>query len=168
MKKNTGFAILYTILIITIAVTMSANVLSLVTKERALSKVARDSVEARAATDVGMECMLYKDKMPTQFDPNINSSVFTMNCGRDTAGNTISYNVTLQSCIPGPPPLGCTTSYLYEVSTTSSSVIGTCFKAYLQRDLSVTPAKTKVDIFGYNICDISDPKRVERGIIAEY
>jgi hypothetical protein len=158
MKRN-GFAILYTVLIITIAVTLSMNVSSLITKERALSRVARNSIDARAAADVGMECMLYKDKMPTEFDVTRNPIFFMFNCGRDSAGNPVNYNATLTTST--------TSAFEYSISTVSS-VTGPCFKAYLNRDLTTVPASTKVQVYGYNICDITNPNRVERGVEANY
>lgn len=158
MKKN-GFAILYTMLIIAIALSVTLGVASLVYRERALSRIGRDSLSARASADVGMECMLYKDKMPTQFDPIMNPTSFPMNCGRDSMGNTIMYIATLASSTPS--------AYSYNVAAVSSPD-GPCYKAYIQRDLTATPITTKIEVYGYNICDSTNSLRVERGIIAEY
>jgi len=157
--KQKGFAILYTILVITIAVTLSMNVSSIIMKERALSKVARNSVEARASADVGMECMLYKDKMPTEFDPVKNPLPFSFLCGRDKNGSPINYMAQLT--------FSTTTRFEYSIANTSF-VDGPCFKAYINRDFTVLPITTRIQVYGYNICDITNPDRVERGIEANY
>lgn len=161
-KKNSGFAILYVMMIITIAVGISMGVANIVYKERVLSRIGRDSLNARAAADVGMECMLAKDKMPTFFDPTLGS--FTLNCGRDSSGNPVSYNATLTSVNPSTPPY---LNYKYTVDI-GSTVNGPCFVGYLDRDLNTVPAKTNIIVQGYNICDNTNPARVERGISATY
>lgn len=158
MKKN-GFAILYTMLIIAIALALSMGVANLVYKERNLSRIGRDSLAARAAADMGMECVLFNDKGPSQFDPVRHPGSFPIECGRDSAGNIVRYTVSLSSRTPR--------GYTYTLGA-AIPVSGPCFKAYLERDITKTPVATKVDVFGYNICDQNNPARVERGIIAEY
>ncbi len=155
--KNNGFAILYTMLIIAIALALSMGVANLVYKERTLSRLGRESLEARAAADMGMECVLFKDKIPTQFDGTLPS--FPIPCGRDSAGNPSTYISNLTSSTP--------TGYTYNIGV-ATPVNGPCFKAYIERDLTKSPVATKIDVFGYNICDQTNAYRVERGIIAEY
>ncbi len=161
-NKNSGFAILYTMMIITIAVGISMGVANMVYKERSLSRIGRDSLNARAAADVGMECMLAKDKMPTFFDPTLGS--FALTCGRDSSGNPVNYMATLTSTTPSAPPY---TSYKYTVDIINP-VTGPCFVGYLDRDTSVVPSKTNISVQGYNICSNTNPARVERGILATY
>ena len=158
-SSSSGFAILYTVLIIALIVGVSVGVVNLITQEKSLSRIAKDSLAARVSADVGMECMLYKDKMPTAFDPNVNPLTFFIDCGRDNFGNGITYQIDLASSTAS--------GYTYNI-TARGSVTGPCFKSYLQRDLTTTPITTKIDIYGYNICDSTSPQRVERGIIAEY
>lgn len=158
MKKN-GFAILYTILVITIALTLSMNVSSIIVKERSLSRVARNSIDARAAADMGMECMLFRDKMPTEFDVVRNPMLFVFNCGLDRNNNPVNYIATLTAST--------TSGFEYSVSN-NSSVDGACFKAYLNRDLTTAPFSTRIQVYGYNICDITNSDRVERGVEANY
>lgn len=157
-KKN-GFAIIYTMLVITMAVGISMGVANVVYKERALSRIGRDSLNARSAADVGMECMLYNDKMPTQFDPGRNPVSFLINCGRDIAQNPVVYVATLTTLTAN--------NYVYTVDPVVVPD-GPCFKAYMERTLIPAPIATKIDVFGYNVCDTASTARVERGIIAEY
>ncbi len=159
MKDERGFAILYTMLIITMALSLTVGVANVIYKERSLTRLGRDSLNARASADVGMECMLYNDKLPTRFDPNLNPVSFQIVCGRDSMGAPVNYTATLTS--------SSSSSYVYTVDITNP-VNGTCFKSYLERDLVAVPVATKIDVFGYNICDVNNPQRVERGIIAEY
>lgn len=162
INKQKGIAMLYTIIIISVVITVTLGAMSFVIKEKTLSSVAKNSLDARASADVGLECMLYLDKAPSKFlDPNLPAymGTFTQLCGRDASGNSISYDVIALSGSPS--------GYVYYLGTTSG-VTGPCFEAYLYRDISVTPNTTKIEIQGYNICDTTNPRSVQRGIIAEY
>ncbi len=160
MKKN-GFAILYVLIIISIVLGLSMAVSKIVFSERSLTRIARDSLSARAAADVGMECMMNKDKLPTQFDPIINPMVFVFACGRDNLGNAVMYEATPDPAITAP-------DYAYSVAIAGTPPDGPCFSAYIYRYVSTPPVSTKLDVYGYNICDSSNPAHVQRGILAEY
>lgn len=159
-NKDSGFAILYVMLVIAITLTSSIAIIKLVSRESTLSKSARDSLNARASADVGLECMLFMDKAPSSFDPIANPGTFTTDCGRDFSGTNISYNVTLTSSSGS--------GYNYSVTPVSSNIDGPCFKGYIVRDTSGLPIKTRIDIFGYNTCKTGALSKVERGIVAEY
>lgn len=162
-KQPKGFAILYVMLIISLVLAASFGVINLISREKALSRIARDSLNARASADVGLECMLFMDKAPTQYfldplDPNFGTRMTSINCGRDNAGNPVAYTVFLSGSLPG-------TSYTYDIYATSLPT-GPCFTASLVR--TMVPFSTRMDIYGYNICDPTSTVRVQRGIIAEY
>lgn len=166
MKKN-GFAILYVLVIISIVLGLSMAISKVVFGERSLTRIGRDSLSARAAAGVGMECMIYKDKLPTQFDPIVNppppapAPAFTFNCGRDNMGNPILYEAIADTS-------GLPNDYSYTVGVPLGAPIdGPCFSAYLYRQM-VPTMSTRVDVYGYNICDDTNPARVQRGILAEY
>jgi len=171
MKKN-GFAILYVLIIISIVLGLSMAVSKIVFSERSLTRIARDSLSARSAADVGMECMMNKDKLPTQFDPTIYPPPpvppappmpsFTFNCGRDNMGSPILYEAIQDLGVASP-------NYAYTVAVPAGSPPdGPCFSAYLYRQVSTPPVSTKLDVYGYNICDPTNPAHVQRGILAEY
>jgi hypothetical protein len=134
----------------------------LVFRERSLSRIGRDSLAARASADIGMECILYKDKNPSQFDPMLNPGTFIFNCGRDNSGNPVMYEATYNSA---PPP---TFPYNYSIKASSPTPNGPCFTADLTRSMSGPTMQTTVSVYGYNVCDQTDPTRVQRGILAEY
>ena len=157
--KSKGFALLYTILIISVIVTLAIGTSNLVAKERRLSLIARQSLSARSAADAGMECMLYHDKLPTQFDPALNPGGFSFVCGVDSGGNPILYTASFSGVPTGV--------YTYSVAT-SLSTNDPCFSAYLRRDMAALPPTTVLDVFGYNFCDQNAAGRVQRGIVAEY
>lgn len=161
MKKE-GFAILYVMVIIAIVLGLSMAISKVVFGERSLTKIGRDSLAARTAADVGMECMIYKDKLPTQFDPMVNPGPFTFNCGRDNMGNSIMYQAEPDMGVSLP-------DYAYTVGIpVGSPPDGPCFNAYIYRNISTPPMSTTLDVYGYNICDTTNSARVQRGIHAEY
>jgi hypothetical protein len=158
MKKK-GFAMLYTVLMISIMLALVLGITNLVFKERQLTQTLKESLSARSSADSGMECMLFNDKMPTRFDPAVSPALFGFTCGRDTGGAPVPYTASFNG-----NPAG---MYWYTVSTTLSSN-DPCFTATLTRDVIVLPPITKIEVSGYNMCDRNAPKRVERGIVAEY
>ncbi len=162
-KQPRGFAILYVMLVVSLVLAASLGVVNLISREKALSRIARDSLNARAAADVGLECMLFMDKAPTQYfldpmDPNFGTRMTSIDCGRNNAGNPVTYTVFLSGSLPG-------TSYTYDVYVTSVPT-GPCFTASLVR--TMVPFSTRVDIYGYNVCNPASTVRVQRGIVAEY
>lgn len=161
LERSGGFAILYTMMIIAIAMALSMGIIDLIMNQRSLSNIARESLASRSAADVGLECILYLDKLTvngSNFDYANTNARTNIDCGKDLAGTAINYTITRVG----------TTGYVYTVSTTSSasSIDGPCFNAYYTHTLA--PLETKIDIFGYNKCNPSDPIRAERGIIAQY
>lgn len=165
LKNQNGFAILYTVLIITMLTSLSVSVANLVFKERSLARNARFSLDSKLVADLGVECILFNDKGPTSFfDPATFIPVGvikTIRCGKinDIIRQRI-YNVELQSSSPS--------GYTIEISPRVTTGNSPCFIAYLTRDLIAVPAGTKIEVYGYNYCDPNTPERVERGIIASF
>ncbi len=161
INPNSGFAILYAMLVIAAITALSLGTISLIVREKNLSSIANYSLNARASADVGLECMLYLDKAGISFrfvDPTVYSGPYTTFCGRDNSGNSVSYTITLTSSSPS--------KYIYSVLPTTTPT-GPCFSGILERTIGA-PDTTKIDIQGYNICDPTNLSRVERGILVDY
>jgi len=84
IKKNNGFALLYSIVISSIIFAISLSVSNIALKEIIFSTSAKDANDAFYATDTAAECALFYDS----FDPakNAFSGTAIMNCG----GNLIN------------------------------------------------------------------------------
>ena len=165
-ERSGGFAILYVMIIIAIILAVSLATINLISKEMRLARVARESLGARSAADTGLECMLMMGKAGASFfiDPNGSGTpTTTVYCGRDNNLSAVKYKI-IQGTYSS-------SMYKYEVEIdyTPSSIPGPCFEADLVRDISGTPAKTTINIFGYNTCDSSKlGQQVQRGIIVDY
>jgi hypothetical protein len=79
-----GFALLYTILIISIATGLSGIILSSQTRQTKLTTTANESTRAFYSADVGYECTLYQDRVKDVFDGDSDENI---NC----AGGQVTY-----------------------------------------------------------------------------
>jgi len=187
MKKNhhttteSGFVVLFSILISTIILTMSAGIFQVAQKESILSSYSRESQKAFYAADAGVECALYWDiantiestKFSITQEPGTNTVPF--NCGTDEDGNT----VTLQA-------------YKYNASGIYSNVFGFrygnlgedygCAFVFVEKNQPLSPVgdpsgiqltPTRVTAVGYNACDgdipdVDDPTLLERRLSVSY
>lgn len=151
LNKISGFAMLYTIILITIISTLSFGAASLSFKQRQLSRLALDSQNALYVADSGLECALsyYYEGF------NINSYVLppVIDCLSPFLNiSSQPENLTLDSL----------STSLYEFPPTYPKE-NPCFEIEVDVDTSVTPnITTAIRSKGYNICDPNDSRRVER------
>lgn len=150
-NQTKGFAMLYTIILITIISTLSFGAASLSFKQRQLSRLAIDSGNALYLADSGLECALayYYEGF------NLNSYVLP---------NTIECLSPFLNQVGGPEilPLDSFGSNLYEFPP-FYDMSNPCYEIEVDVDTSVTPnITTGIRSRGYNICDPNDSRRVER------
>lgn len=88
IKNNSGFALLYAIVISSIIFSISLSVSNIALKEIMFSTSAKDANDAFYATDTATECALFYDS----FDPSKNAFTGTLNSGLTCGGNTIVVN----------------------------------------------------------------------------
>lgn len=154
MKKNTqsGFAMLFTVLIISIILSLAIGISSITFKQNLLSSIAKDSQAAFFAADSGIECGLLYDLRPENwFARGLNSgAVHThyLNCDPmlfviDHAASSESYIVFREN--QSNDNLPCRTIVLNKTD----------------------PVVSKVQVRGYNICK-QTPRQVERALEARY
>lgn len=151
--KNKGYAILYTLVIVSIISAISIGVAHSVQKQLVLSSLARDSQMAFYAADTAAECALYANENPNN-NPNLGLPGLgsTWNCGKDDKGNdfVIDYSIT---------PLG-----LFALDAIPLSG-GSCFLTTIDKTV---PSVITIIVKGYNTCDNSSARQVERGIRVDY
>lgn len=161
MKKiNTkkGYAILFTLVVVSIISSISIGVANSVSKQLILSSLAHDSQMAFYAADTAAECALYASESPTVLGslgglPGIVGSGLPFDCGVDDFGNSFSIDVA-NSAFPN----------IYTFNT-NPILGGSCFSVNI--DQSLTPQK-KIETKGYNTCNSNSQRQVERGILVEY
>jgi hypothetical protein len=144
---RSGFALLFSIVVVSVVVITTLAVSSIVRRGLELTSVGERSMEAFFAADAGLECALYWD-----IKERAANGRSVLNYG---SGGTIS-------CLD--PSI--TVSRSGQVASFSLRNVA----RDLCSDVTVTVAglTTTVSSRGYNTCDETDPGRIERGLEARY
>jgi hypothetical protein len=160
-KGNEGFAMLFSVLISSVLLSIGLSIFNLTIKELILSSSGRESQFSFYAADTGVECALYWNfEDPNPFAVNSSSpSPTTINCvGQDISltpsiSNNRSAETQFSLSIPAVSPTSCA---IVKVTKTAPSVGGII--------------TTVVDSRGYNTSctDTSNPNRVERALKVTY
>jgi len=145
LNNNDGYAILFTVVVVGIISMITIGLSNAAFKQMILSSVARDSTTAFYQADTASECALYADSQLTMDDL---SSAW--NCG----GSNLKYtNGTLLS---------------FTLSPESPSPLSKCFDIEVSKEDLSTYIKTTVTAKGYNLCNKSNIRTVERALEITY
>lgn len=154
MKKNKtqkkGFALLYTVVIVSLILSITAGISNIVFKQSLLASLATDSQIAFYQADNAAECAMYLLNNPgAKFDPN------------------------------GPvTPFVCSSTQSYVLDTVNSSLPG--FIGYTPVDANMStpcsnitidqtdPSKTVIEARGFNVCSNTNPRHIERVLQVTY
>jgi hypothetical protein len=160
INKKGGYAILFTVIVISAISVIAAGLSSSAYKQLILSSLARDSQLAFYQSDMATDCALYAEWIVAETNPTLfRTDQGTWACGKRDL--TISYEDRAEG------------AYFYRLSpsdpTTDSS------KGCFYIDVLKTPDpeaegefKTKIKAKGYNLCDMNSPRTVEREIEINY
>lgn len=142
-KNKNGFTLSYSLLVISIVLSISMAISEIVLRETVISGFGRDSLVAFFAADSGVECALYWDVKHDYFSTSRTSS--TISC----SGSTITFN-----------------------PSSGISEFGLNFSngAYAKVNVDKTTSYplTTITANGRNSSDLSNPRRVERGLKVTY
>jgi len=149
-----GFALLFTVLIVSIVLTLTLTIVDISYRQSVLSGLAKDSQIAFYQADAGLECGLYYDVTRGAFPRNsaldslLESNYATITCG----GITLS----LQSFADG-------SNDDYFIYTADSGTFP-CVKIIFDKS---DPIENVIEAHGYNECTQSD-RQVERTLKVTY
>ena len=150
-KKESGFAMLFTVLIVTLILSIAIGISNLTLRQTILSSLARDSQAAFSAADSAVECGLYYDITQNTFPSPMNpgGAPATITCGYrtltlDASSSSLDYLIYAEQ---GADPA----QYCYSILFDKSTVLGT----------SIVQGR------GYNICSVN-PRQVERALETRY
>lgn len=154
-NNNEGYAILFTVVIVSAISVVTAGLSNAIYKQLILSSLAKDSQVAFYQSDTATDCALYADRVKKQLDPTfgtINNA--TWSCGGVT--NVVS------------PILPVGSYKIYPPSGTENSN-NPCFRIEVNVD-NTDPLVKKTTILskGYNICNKTNIRTVEREIKIYY
>ncbi len=182
-KKQKGFTLLFAVLLSTLIISIGATIMSIALRQTLLSGTSRESQYAFYAANTVLECAFYWDVVGTQpIDPENDTGIVfpadgeTITSAQDDikcAGINI---VTGAGGDQGP----------WDDTTTPDQ---TKFKIKITDELSADPSyqphapycaeatviktldaatgliTTRIEAKGYNTCDTSNTRRVERGLV---
>lgn len=170
-KNQKGYAILFTVVIVSAISVITAGLSNAAYKQLILSSLAKDSQTAFYEADTASDCALYADQVEYNGfllgDPITNPSIFydlnnTWNCGGTDLTITATGGDLKNGYILNPP---------LNVQNSNDP----CFRIQVDKETVTDPddptgtiVNTTVSAKGYNICNTNNSKTVEREIQIKY
>ena len=151
VNPQRGFLLPFSVLLAGVLLSIGLAVFNIIIKEIILSSSGRDSQFAFYAADTGGECALYWDAKFGIFATSSQSTPYaaTASCG--------GVAITPFTSVVGNPSAATTT---FTFSNANYCAIVTVAK--------YAPNSTKIESEGFNTCNTSDPRRVERAVRITY
>lgn len=155
LNKNNGYAILFTVVIVSIITLITIGVSSTANKQLVLSSLSKDSQIAFYQADVASDCALY---LEVTYDLEKDVLPAKILCGLDSSGNDYYLDLNLLEQSEGRVSL--------EFNPTSEFINSNkpCFSITLNKNFTETVVRAN----GYNICNKNSPRSVERTIEVKY
>jgi hypothetical protein len=161
-KKQKGYAILFTVVIVSAISVITAGLSNAAYKQLILSSLAKDSQLAFYEADTAGDCALYADlvEYPKLFPSDSEASPSGIFSTLDSSWSCGGLDLTIVPVIAGDPSSG------YSLTPPQEDSSNPCFRIDVTKDTSsVFPlTKTTITAKGYNICRISNLRTVERKI----
>ena len=153
-EYSKGYAVLFTLVVISIISMISMGLANTALKQIILSGVARDSTTAFYEADLGSECVMYADN--NDLFPSYGNPEVGFNCG----GDSYVMNTTSDS--------GLTSTYTMFPDSTLSTSGNKCFRANITKESPDDFVETTIIIDGYNICNMTNMRTVQRSLLIKY
>jgi len=153
LKKERGFTLFIAVVITAALLIISTGIISIAVKEAFLTTANRHSQEAFYAADTGIECVLYWDlKNPGQ-------SAFATSTTANISCNGQSFTVG-----------GATGQSTFTITYPPAKYCSELLVIRRKANPNATPPikSTTIQSYGYNDCDITNPRRVQRAIQVTY
>ncbi len=146
--KQSGFAMLFTVLIISLILSIAVSISNLTLKQTVLSNIAKDSQIAFYQADAAVECGMYEDTLLGHFPLDATTGQVPINfyCGNDTLALTEAQS----------------NYFVYEFQNIDQN--RACYKIVFDK----TAEPYRVQGFGYNVCNPNNPRQVERALEVKY
>jgi hypothetical protein len=186
IHKQKGFTLLFAILVSTLVISIGATIISIAIRQTILSSTSRESQFAFYAANTGLECAFYFDTLPLPFEepgvvfplegelPLLDTSI--LNCASGNISTGDGFNDPYGFSGQGWQQSANQTIFKISIQDTSSGGIinigsaQTCAEVQIEKTLDEVTGlvTTRISSKGYNTCDLSNPRTVERGIELEY
>lgn len=152
IKYNGGYAILFTVIIIGSISALTAGLANTIYKQLVLSSLVKSSQSAFYQADTAADCALYADLVINQKDPSFFKTPGQWACGK--------INLDYVPIDNGG----------FEISPHDMESLDPCFYISVEKNPTgeVDVYNTKIIAEGYNICNLTNPRVVEREIEINY
>jgi hypothetical protein len=187
-NTTSGFTLLFSILVATMVVAIGATIISIAIRQTILSGTSRESQYAFYAANTVLECAYYWDTVDlTEFEgkfvfpaPGTTDSLIdagdynTVNC---SGVNIITGDNSTVPPVPGWKNPVTDTDYIertfYLRIEDQTGIQGIppyayCAEATVKKTNNAGVIETTIEAKGYNTCDTTNLRRVERGLIQYY
>lgn len=151
--KNRGFTLFMAVIVMSTLLLVAVGIVTLAVRQLLTSSSARESQYAFYAADSGIECALYWDIQ----NPSGVSAFST------STGTSITCNNSASLPVGGGGNSLATSTFSFLLTPEPYCTTVTVNKRYVS-NLLVTTIEAK----GYNTCDTSNPRRVERAVRVRY
>lgn len=148
-NNNKGYAILFTVSVVAVISLITIGLSNANYKQMVLSSVARDSSKAFYEADIASECSLFADDTDAYGDSDsgtFNCAGYDFNFLRIKNGNIVTYTLDLSN----------------------PNLSKECFNSVTKKENTGDAIVTTIETKGYNICDTSNMRTVERAIRVTY
>ena len=193
MKKNSGYTLLFAMIVASIVLALGVSLLTISRKEFALSSSATQSTNAFYAADSGIDCAEYWDSSSSiNFSTSSSDKLASTTCSYNdtTAPHTVTLTGPFPPTYPDELPNSSTYTFTFYTpfstdGTSNKSCAAVTVDKYYVTDPSVgLYIRTAITSRGYNIgwnppptkgtgagtgdCSSPSPKKVERAIQVTY
>lgn len=166
-----GMTVFIAVIIMSIMLLISFAVVNIAVKSSLFANSGRDSQYAFYGADAGLECALYWDSKFDSFATTTDGVPRTISCAWQPttgSGSAISGTSTLAR-IGGGTDANPTSVFGFDLNSGSSAnPLRYCAIVTVKKYYSGLNLMTYIKSRGYNTCDTSNPRRVERGVEVTY
>ena len=148
---NRGIALLFTLLIIGVAISLSIGVFNIILGELEIGEGARESHRAFYAADSGIECILYWDLKEQAF-------VFDKEKAINCVGSSPAFTRSSQT-VDGK------TATVYQSTASFTLANGACVSLTV---IKFSDGSSRIEALGENTCNPAAVRVVQRGIEVNY
>lgn len=186
--RKGGFTLLFAVLVSTLVVSIGASIISVAVRQTILSGTSRESQYAFYAANTVLECAFYWDIVgvasssgavfPADGQVAISSAdAADVKC---SGMSIVNGDDTVTPVVPPWSQIEEETTFYLRIADIAGGTgyvrpdgeplnsIPRCAQATITKTEDDGIITTRIDARGYNTCDISNPRRVERGLIQEY
>ena len=160
--KKKGFTVLFAVIVSSLVLALGLGIVAITMKEVKLSGTGRDSQLAFYAADSGSECAEYADLTQAAFATSSSADgVPTIKCNKT--------NITVNKSSSEADSATSTFTMYMEYDIDSKAVDSKpCAIVSVGKYMEGSVQKTTIDSRGYNTCDTTNSRRLERGYRVEY